>query len=266
MKPFGNFFGQAGYLLFSLTINLNPSATVFANELADTLSRVKPSIVGIGTFSASRSPSTLLVGTGFVVGHGLHVLTNAHVIPETIDHSRRERLTVFVRNQGKVEHRNAKNIAVDNQHDLAILNITGPALTPLKLGDSSKVREGELYAFTGFPLGIVLGLYPVTHHGIISAISPIVIPAHSSNQLNADMVRRLQAAYSVFQLDATAYPGNSGSPLYDTRSGQVVGILNKVFIQQSKENLLSQPSGISYAIPIQYAKALLKAHDIRVSH
>jgi len=265
LKPIGNPFSQATSLLLSLTINLNLSTTAYANELADTLHRIKPGIVGIGTFHATRSPSALLIGSGFIVGDGFHVLTNAHVIPDAIDYSRNESLAVFVRNFGKVEHRSAKKIAVDDQHDLAILKMTGQALTPLKLGDSSKVREGELYAFTGFPIGIVLGLYPVTHRGIISAISPIVIPAYSSRQLNADMVRRLQAAYSVFQLDATAYPGNSGSPLYDTQSGQVVGILNKVFVQKSKENLLSEPSGISYAIPIQYAKELLKAHDIHPS-
>jgi S1-C subfamily serine protease len=62
----------------------------------------------------------------------------------------------------------------------------------------------------------------------------------------------------VFQLDATAFPGNSGSPLYDPDTGAVVGIINKVFVQETKENLLAKPSGISYAIPIRYALPLLK--------
>ena len=251
------------WLLLCLSINLIVVKIVYSGDLADTLFRVKPSIVGVGTFKVTRSPASLLAGTGFVVGDGRHVLTNAHVVPDAIESSKHETLVVFSRNSNKVEHRSAKIIAVDSQHDLAILKFAGSTLPPLDLGDSSQVREGQLYAFTGFPIGIVLGLYPVTHRGIISAISPIAIPAYSSRQLNADMVRRLQASYSVFQLDATAYPGNSGSPLYHTQTGTVIGIVNKVFVQNSKENLLSQPSGISYAIPIQYAKGLLKAHNIR---
>jgi S1-C subfamily serine protease len=71
------------------------------------------------------------------------------------------------------------------------------------------------------------------------------------------MIRRLEENYSVFQLDATAYPGNSGSPLYDAETGDVIGIVSSVFVKETKEKLLRDPSGISYAIPIRHAKALL---------
>jgi len=71
------------------------------------------------------------------------------------------------------------------------------------------------------------------------------------------MLKTLQTPYDVFQLDATAYPGNSGSPLYAIDSGKVIGIINKVFVQGSKENALTHPSGISYAIPAEHIKALL---------
>jgi S1-C subfamily serine protease len=104
---------------------------------------------------------------------------------------------------------------------------------------------------------MVLGLYPVTHRGIISAITPNVIPAIRSGSLNLKMLHRLQEPYNVFQLDATAYPGNSGSPLYNTETGEVIGVINKVFVQESKENVLSNPSGISYAIPINHVEKLL---------
>lgn len=63
----------------------------------------------------------------------------------------------------------------------------------------------------------------------------------------------------MFQLDATSYPGNSGSPLYDPASGAVVGVLNMVFVRGAKENALSNPSGISYAIPARYLEALIDA-------
>jgi len=69
---------------------------------------------------------------------------------------------------------------------------------------------------------------------------------------------RLAAPYNIFQLDATAYPGNSGSPLYNTESGQIIGIINKVFIQETKETVIQKPSGISYAIPINFLQELLK--------
>jgi S1-C subfamily serine protease len=76
--------------------------------------------------------------------------------------------------------------------------------------------------------------------------------------LDKKVLTRLAAPYNVFQLDATAYPGNSGSPLYHPESGQVVGIINKVFIQETKESVLQKPSGITYAIPIIHLQDLLK--------
>jgi S1-C subfamily serine protease len=80
-----------------------------------------------------------------------------------------------------------------------------------------------------------------------------------TEQLNVKLLKRLQEPYKVFQLDATAYPGNSGSPLYQPETGDVIGIINKVFIQETKENALTKPSGISYAIPVNHLQNLLKA-------
>jgi serine protease Do len=232
-----------------------------AGGLPYTIAKIKPSIVGIGTFQRIRTPPAVFRGTGFIVDDGLHVVTSAHVLPKTIDQAKFESLAVFSP-KGEVQSmRQAVLVAVDKDHDVALLKIGGTPLTPMRLGDSGKVREGEEYAFTGFPIGVVLGLYPVTHRGIISAISPIAIPAHSTKALNPKAIRRLGAAYDVFQLDATAYPGNSGSPLYDTKTGEVVGILNKVFVQETKETLLERPSGISYAIPINYVRELLKQNS-----
>jgi len=138
------------------------------------------------------------------------------------------------------------------------LRITGQPLVAMSLGDSDKVREGETYAFTGFPIGMVLGLNAVTHRGIISAVTPIVIPQLSGQLLEKKILTRLFAPYDIFQLDATAYPGNSGSPLYHPETGQVVRIINKVFIQESKETVIQKPSGISYAIPIKHLATLIK--------
>ncbi|GAB4254170.1 MAG: hypothetical protein Kow0065_00900 [Methylomicrobium sp.] len=200
----------------------------------------------------------MFLGTGFAVGDGSLIATNAHVVAKPLDDAHLESLAVFIRRNGKDQMVSARQIAVDPEHDLAILKLAGnAALSPMALGDSRTVREGELYAFTGYPIGMVLGLFPATHRGIVSAITPMAIPVIASGQLNAKMLKRLRNPYDVLQLDATAYPGNSGSPLYNPESGEVVGIINKVFVKESKETVLSQPSGITYAIPVVYLKQLL---------
>lgn len=230
-----------------------------ASKLPQTIKKIKPSIVGVGTFQARRSPQALLRGTGFAVADGSLVVTNSHVLPVQLDEARMEKLTVFFNINNKSSMMAVQILASDAEHDIAILKLEKGSLPPLELGDTGSVQEGERYAFTGFPIGMILGLYPVTHHGIISAISPIAIPVLNTKDLNRTMMHRLRNPYKVFQLDATAYPGNSGSPLYDTESGAVIGVINKVFVKESKENVLSKPSGITYAIPIDHVKRLLNA-------
>ncbi|MDP2903912.1 MAG: serine protease [Methylovulum sp.] len=227
-------------------------------NLSGTIAKIKHSIVAVGSFMPKRNPRSVFLGTGFAVGDGTLVVTNAHVIPTNLDDGHLEQVAVFYRKGNEDKVITARQVALDNDYDLAVLKITGEPLPPLKLGDVASVREGQPYAFTGFPIGMVLGLYPVTHRGIVSAISPNVIPMLKSDALNPKLLRRLDAPYNVFQLDATAYPGNSGSPLYEQDTGKVIGVINKAFIQESKENILSNPSGISYAIPIDHLQKLLK--------
>ena len=234
-----------------------PWATAAAHDLADTVAVIKPSIVGVGTFERTRQPAIKLLGTGFVVADGRHVLTNLHVVPEVFDSQKQETLAIFAGTGEDPEVRLAVLEAADADHDVALLKFSDAPLPAMRLGDSSEVREGQPYAFTGFPIGAILGLYPVTHRGIISSITPAIVPQDDAGRLTVDAIRRLKDPYMVFQLDATAYPGNSGSPLYDPSTGAVIGIVNKVFVQETKEMVLQRPSGISYAIPIRYAKALL---------
>jgi S1-C subfamily serine protease len=230
------------------------------NKLADVLPRIKSSVVAVGTFLPTRSPRAVFLGTGFSVQNGHTIVTNAHVIPKELDISHLERLAVFYRQDQQEKMLLADLSVTDEDHDLAILSLQDGSIAPLELGESSQVREGQEYAFTGYPIGMVLGLYPVTHRSIISAISPNAIPVIASQQLNVQMLKKLETPYDVFQLDATAYPGNSGSPLYDTDNGRVIGIINKVFVQSSKENAITHPSGISYAIPAKHINALLTRH------
>jgi S1-C subfamily serine protease len=231
-----------------------------ADGLARTIAQVKPAIVGVGSFLKTRSPSVVFSGTGFAVGDGLSIITNAHVVPANLDTAQMETLGVVVGAGQDFSFRPARLVALDRGHDLAHLRLVGgPPLPALALGDSRAALEGQALAFTGFPLGMVLGLNHVTHRATLSAVTPIVMPSMNSRRLDARAIAQLQRdPLKIFQLDGTAYPGNSGSPVYDPESGAVLGVINMVFVKGLKENAISSPSGISYAVPVQYVQDLLQ--------
>jgi S1-C subfamily serine protease len=152
----------------------------------------------------------------------------------------------------------AKPHKLDSSRDLALIQIAGGALPALPLQTDETVREGQSIGYIGFPIGAALGLSPVTHRGIISAITPIVLPGANAGQLNAKVIRRLKSgSFEVYQLDGTAYPGNSGGPVFEMEKGRVIAIINMVFVKGTKESVLTQPSGISFAVPVQYLVELL---------
>lgn len=223
-----------------------------------TVANVKKSVVGIATFQATRSPAMRLVGTGFAVGDGQQVITNAHVLPGVAADDGVEQLGIAVAGPNGAQFRAAVISGIDREHDLAHLTVDGPALAPLQLGEDS-LAEGAELLFTGFPLGLVLGLHPATHRALLAAVAPIVLPSVSSGRLSAGAIVQLQrAAFPIYQLDATAYPGNSGSPVYDPETGTVHGIINMVFVKGIKESAIATPSGITYAIPARHARELLQ--------
>jgi S1-C subfamily serine protease len=245
-----------------------PAAALLATPLRalarpDTIARVKSSVVAVGTVQRLRSPQFQFLGTGFVVGDGTLVATNAHVIARPLQTGADpELLAIAIPSDSpqRAPVRVVQRAGEDPDSDLALLRLPAPALPALKLRDSDAVREGEEYLFTGFPIGSVLGLFPVSHRAMVAAVTPIAIPVRDTRKLDTAMIRRLQSgAFPVFQLDATAYPGNSGSPLYDPATGEVIGVLNMVFVKGTKENALTNPSGISYAIPARHLQALIGA-------
>jgi len=250
-------------LLYGLITWLLFTGAALSSELPDTIDRIRSSVVAIGTVMPTRGtqkkgPPVKFRGTGFVVGNGRQVITNHHVIPETIDVENKESLAIFTGRGKKAKVHKAWLVRTDPDRDLALLEISGAALPVMKLGNGTRVREGEDVAVTGFPIGMVLGLYPVTHKGIIAAITPMVIPAISSRTLTAKQIKRMRNPFDVYQLDVVAYPGNSGSPVYNIESGEVIGVVNSVFVKGTKESVLEKPSGISYAIPVRYVHDLLK--------
>lgn len=238
------------------------SVSVLAStELSNTIKKVSPSVVGVGLMTPINARSAQLRGTGFVFGNGQYVATNYHVVSEVLDPTIVQYYAVLSGKGSRPDVLRAEIIATDPVHDIAILQIKKP-LPALSLAGDEYYEPGLDIALTGFPIGAVLGLYPATHAGIIAGITPDSTPARSSDQLTQTIIERLNKAFLVYQLDATAYPGNSGSPLYLQDSGTVIGIINKVFVKEGKESALTNPSGITYAIPIRHLKRLAEKQNV----
>ena len=233
-------------------------------EFVDVVAKIKPSVVGIGIHTPISRPQNILQGTGFVIGDGHYVVTNAHVLPTELDESLLQKMAVFIGSGKEAKVRQAEIVVTSELYDLAILKLSGSALPAMSLADDRFHGDGSYIAFTGFPIGSVLGLYPVTHRGIIASTTPTVVPPQTAGQISLKMLKRMRNPYLVYQLDATAYPGNSGSAMYDRKTGEVLGIINKVFVQSTKEAVISNPSGITYAIPVKYLHQILRENDIKL--
>lgn len=232
----------------------------YARDVRDTIQRIKVSVVAVGTFEKTRSPAFEFLGTGFSVGDGSVIVTNAHVVTKTLNAERRETMAVaLAAGAGRIQVHVASVLASDAERDLATLGLSGARVPPMALGDSNRVREGDDLYFTGFPIGSVLGVIPVTHRATVSALTPLAIPQADASQLDARAVRRLAGpVLQVIQLDAISYPGSSGSPLYEPESGEVVGIVNSALVKGSREAAISAPSGIAFAVPVNALGTLLR--------
>jgi serine protease Do len=196
--------------------------------------RVRPSVVQIfstGYTSAedgeSTNASSLLArqrstGSGVILSEDGFILTNNHVVRNAL------KIEVKLHN----ENRNvrmpdstviAKLIGVDREADLAVIKIERKGLAKLMLGDSSKLRQGQLVMAFGNPLG----LEGSVSMGIVSS---------TARQL------KLDDPMTYVQTDAPINPGNSGGPLVDSE-GRVVGI-NTFILTQSGGS-----EGIGFAVP-----------------
>jgi S1-C subfamily serine protease len=164
-------------------------------------------------------------GSGFILDKEGHILTNNHVIDNA------QRVEVTLSDQHKYK---ATVVGIDRQHDLALLSIAAPNLTPATLADSSALVVGQRVYAIGNPFG----LSGTMTRGIISAIRSIGVQTGSPI---ADAI----------QTDAAVNPGNSGGPLLNSR-GEVIGITTLI-----ASNGSDQSAGIGFAIPINTAKAVL---------
>jgi S1-C subfamily serine protease len=163
-------------------------------------------------------------GSGFIIDHDGHILTNYHVIAEA------RQVEVTLHNRKKYR---ATVVGTDRSHDLAIIQIKAPDLVSMTLGDSKNLQVGQKVYAIGNPFG----LSGTLTSGIVSSIRSVQEP----EGVTID---------EAIQTDAAINPGNSGGPLLNSR-GEVIGI-NTMIASNS-----GQSAGIGFAIPINTAKAVL---------
>jgi serine protease Do len=162
-------------------------------------------------------------GTGFIVDHEGHILTNNHVVDSA------DEITVLLADGRSFE---AKVVGTDPKSDLAVLKIDAENLQPAQFGDSDALQIGEWVVASGNPFG----LHASITAGIVSA----------KGRANMGM-----AEYEDFiQTDAAINPGNSGGPLVNLE-GRVVGI-NTAIVTRSGGYM-----GIGFAIPINMAQSVM---------
>ena len=164
-------------------------------------------------------------GSGFILDKQGLILTNNHVINNA------QRVEVTLSDKHKYK---ATVMGVHKNHDLALLKINAPNLTPAVLADSQGLMVGQRVYAIGNPFG----LSGTMTRGIISAIRSIHGPENNPIE-------------DAIQTDAAVNPGNSGGPLLNSR-GEVIGITTLI-----ANNGADQSSGIGFAIPINTAKAVL---------
>jgi serine protease Do len=230
-----------------------------AADLPGLIAAAKQSVMPVGIYKATGSPRFEFRGTGFVVGDGTLIATNFHVLPDAASSDPDVQMAVVTsRNTPEGQARMARVVNTDRVRDLALLQVDGPPLKPLPLAGPGTTREGQTIVLMGFPIGGTLGFSVVSHRGIIASITSVALPAPSARALDPRAISRLREGnFEVLQLDATAYPGNSGGPVIDTETGRVVGIVNQVLVRGSRESALSNPTGITYAIPTSLLVDLL---------
>ena len=235
-----------------------PAAPGGATDLRALVAAAKPSVFAIGLFARMAKPAFRFSGTCFAIPGGLFV-TCAHVI-QLPNLANREFVAVAIPSPGGHKIIEVNVVATNRENDLAVVEPVNPLTEPVKALQLNNTlpAEGTEIVLIGYPIGSALGLHAATHRGIVSAVVPMAFPLPTTTGLEARNVQALRAApLEILQLDATAYPGNSGSPVIDTHTGQVLAVVSLTMIKGTRESAMTSPSGISYAVPVQHLTGMI---------
>jgi serine protease Do len=179
------------------------------------------------------------LGSGVIVSSDGRVLTNAHVIDNAAS------IRVTLRDGVELD---AKLIGSDPRSDVAVLQLIPakgqklPALKPITIGDSSKLRLGEVVLAVGNPFGVGQAVTM----GIVSAVGRASVG--------------IEEYEDFIQTDAAINPGNSGGALVDM-NGNLIGINTAILSRTGGYQ------GIGFAIPTNMARPIMDmlVKDGRVS-
>lgn len=197
---------------------------------------VGPSVVFIQTMEKSRPPTLMGlleppkdtvpekiedylprgVGSGFILKSDGLVMTNAHVVAGA------DKIFVTLTDEREFE---ATVIGIDTHTDVALLKIEATNLPAVRIGDMSRLKDGDWIMAIGAPYGF-------THTVTAGVVSK------ARRDIGEDVI--------FIQHDAAINPGNSGGPLFNMR-GEVVGINSQIYSRSGGFQ------GISFAIPIDEA-------------
>jgi serine protease Do len=170
-----------------------------------------------------RKHKSSALGSGVIVSEHGYILTNNHVVQGAEE----IKVTLYDKREFK-----GKIVGVDPRTDLAVIKITARGLPTLRLGESGKLKTGDIVLAVGNPFG----LNQTITMGIVSAVG-------RSNIGLADFE-------DFIQTDAAINPGNSGGALVNSR-GELVGINTAIFSTSGGY------MGIGFAIPSNMAKTVM---------